>query len=204
MAGAGTREEKLMPKVTNPSMSYGGSGSTNEMRASRPMPRFPRRVLGILVVGLATLAGGCGGKGGQAPNSSGGPVVARPPERPGATQTPISNTDPCAIRLHDLCAPLLLYYSANASLPPRLEDLREVAGFQDQVVLTCPVSNRPYVYNPVGVVNPNQAERVIVYDAEPHQGIRWAISIIEPQGNGPLITKVIGLQESQFHFSLPR
>lgn len=191
-------------KVTNPSRSYGGSESTEDMRASCLLPRFQRRVLGVLVLGLAALAGGCGEKGGQTATSPGGPVLARPPERSGGKQIPISNTDPCATRLHDLCAPLLLYYNANHSLPPRLEDLRDVAGFQDQVVLTCPVSNRPYVYNPIGVVNPNQAERVIVYDAEPHQGIRWAISIIEPQGDGALITKVIGLQESQFHFSLPR
>jgi hypothetical protein len=108
------------------------------------------------------------------------------------------------MRLHDLCAPLLIYYRDNHSLPARLEDLRQVAVFQDQVILTCPVSNRPYVYNPVGIVNPNQPERVIIYDAEPHAGVRWAISIVEPKGDGPLITKVVGLDEAQFHFSLPR
>jgi hypothetical protein len=160
------------------------------------------RVLTIVLLGLAALAGGCGDKAIQ--TSSGGPVLARPPERSGTKQIPVSNTDPCATRLHDLCAPLLLYYGENHSLPARLEDLRQVTGFADDVVLTCPTTNRPYVYNPVGVVNPNQAERVIIYDAEPHSGgIRWAISIIEPKGNEALITKVIGLQESQFHFSLP-
>ena len=67
-----------------------------------------------------------------------------------------------------------------------------------------PHDQPPLRLYPVGVVNPNQAERVIIYDAEPHSGgIRWAISIIEPKGNEALITKVIGLQESQFHFSLP-
>jgi hypothetical protein len=168
-------------------------------------PRLFRRttarfVLAVLTVCGVVATGGCGQKGGQ-PTSNGQQPTT---ERKGAAPIPISNTDPCAMRLHDLCAPLLLYYRDFQSLPQRLEDLRQVAGFQDQVLLTCPTNNRPYVYNPVGVMNPDQPERVIVYDAEPHSGVRWAISIIEPKGDGPLITKVIGLQESQFHFTLPR
>lgn len=191
-----------MTQTTNPPMSCGGSESTSRLRAACPRRRVGY-ALSIVALGLAVLVGGCGDK--AAPTSSSrGPVLARPPERSGGKQIPVSNTDPCATRLHDLCAPLLLYYRDNHSLPPRLEDLRQVTGFAEDVVLTCPTTNRPYVYNPIGVVNPNQAERVIIYDAEPHSGgIRWAISIIEPQGDGPLITKVIGLQESQFHFSLP-
>ena len=148
-----------------------------------------------LLLLLALAAAGC------APKSP-SPSRAEAPR----AQAPISNTDPCAMRLHDLCAPLLLYYSMNDSLPGRLDDLRQVPGFENQVVLTCPVSNRPYVYNPVGVYNPNQPERVILYDPTPaHSGFRWAISIIEPQQpNAPLITKVIALPESQFHLTLPR
>ena len=191
-----------MSRATNPSVCNRGSEWT---RTPRP-PRGPTSPPGVLLflglVGL-TLVGGCGDKS-VATSSSNGPVLARPSERSGTKQIPVSNTDPCAMRLHDLCAPLLLYYGENHSLPPRLDDLRQVPGFADQVVLTCPTTNRPYVYNPVGVVNPNQAERVIIYDAEPHSGgIRWAIAIIEPKGNEALTTKVIGLQESQFHFSLP-
>lgn len=191
-----------MTQLTNPSMSCGGSAPTRRVRASR-QDRSARHPLAIVVLSLAALLGGCGDKPPQT-TSSKGPVSARPPERGGSKQIPVSNTDPCAMRLHDLCAPLLLYYGMNHSLPPRLEDLRQVTGFADEVVLTCPTTNRPYVYNPVGVINPNQVERVIIYDAEPHSGgIRWAISIIEPRGNEALIAKVIGLQESQFHFSLP-
>ena len=35
----------------------------------------------------------------------------------------ISNTDPCAMRLHDICGALLLYYQQNHTLPKRLDDL---------------------------------------------------------------------------------
>jgi hypothetical protein len=182
-----------MTAVTNPSASYQGL-------EARPRPSI-RLAYAVLVISVGSLISGCGGKGDQAGAQ---PAPARQVERGGGKQIPISNTDPCAMRLHDLCAPLLLYYNNNHNLPARLEDLREVVGFQDQVILTCPTSNRPYIYNPVGVVNSNQPERIIIYDAEPHGGIRWAISIVEPQGDGALVTKVVGLQESQFHFSLPR
>jgi hypothetical protein len=109
------------------------------------------------------------------------------------------------MRLHDLCAPLLLYYATHQALPERLDDLRQVPGFESQVELICPVSNRPYIYNSFGLPHPDRAERVVIYDPTPaHSGFRWAISIIEPQQpNAPLITKVIAIPESQFHLNLP-
>jgi len=112
----------------------------------------------------------------------------------------ISNTDPCASRLHDICEPLLLYYLKNNRLPGRLEELRDLPGFE-QIELTCPVSKQAYLYNPIGITSAESRARIICYDPTPaHAGCRWAISIIEPEDNGPLITKVIGLPESHFSF----
>jgi hypothetical protein len=113
----------------------------------------------------------------------------------------ISNTDPCAGQLHDISEPLLLYYLKNHRLPGRLEELRTMPGFES-IDLTCPVSKRPYLYNPVGITTAESRSRIICYDAAPsHSGMRWAISIIEPEDeNGPLVTKVIALPESHFTF----
>ncbi len=113
----------------------------------------------------------------------------------------ISNTDPCAGRLHDISEPLLLYYIQNHRLPGRLEELRAMPGFES-IELTCPVSKRPYLYNPIGLTTAENRSRIICYDAAPsHSGMRWAISITEPEEeNGPLVTKVIALPESHFTF----
>jgi hypothetical protein len=117
---------------------------------------------------------------------------------------PITNTDPCASRLHDICEPLLLYYIKHDKLPGRLEELRDIPGFES-LELICPVSKKSYLYNPIGITTSESRARIICYDAAPsHSGMRWAISIIEPQDNGPLVTKVIALPESHFTFMAPR
>ena len=126
------------------------------------------------------------GAGAKSPKDAAGPAI--------------SNTDPCASRLHDICEPLLLYYLKNGKLPGRLEELRDLPGFE-QIELTCPVSNKPYLYNPIGITTAENRTRLICYDPAPsHFGMRWAISIIEPEENGPLVTKVIGLPEAHFTF----
>src|SRR5688572_19141716 len=120
------------------------------------------------------------------------------------TSDQITNTDPCASRLHDLCAPLLLYYATRQELPEQLEDLRRIPGYES-AQFTCPVSNQPYIYNPVGVQTVGQPARIVLYDPAPsHSGFRWAIAIIEPpRPTDPLITKVIGLPESHFSLRIP-
>jgi hypothetical protein len=134
----------------------------------------------------AAAAGGAGAGGAKSANQAAAPAI--------------SNTDPCASRLHDICEPLLLYYLKNHQLPRRLEELRDLPGFE-QIELTCPVSNKPYLYNPIGITTAENRTRLICYDPAPsHFGLRWAISIIEPEENGPLVTKVIGLPESHFSF----
>jgi hypothetical protein len=172
-----------------------------------PAPTHPRNVLLLFAVLLA-LAGGCqpskqaAGQGtpmirkGATPAAAGaGGAAGREPV------AAISNTDPCAGQLHDICEPLLFYYLKNHRLPGRLEELRTMPGFES-IDLTCPVSKKPYLYNPVGITTAESRARIICYDPAPsHSGMRWAISIIEPEEeNGPLVTKVIALPESHFTF----
>jgi len=120
-------------------------------------------------------------------------------QKTAANQAPISNTDACAARLHDLSGPLLLYYATNHKLPPSLEALRST-GMDMPEDLTCPVSHQPYVYNPQGLPAPNGMGKLIIYDATPaHSGMRWAVAIIEPQRQiDPLIAKVVAVPNTSF------
>lgn len=152
------------------------------------------RIAGYAV--LFSLAGlsfvGCTGQTQRPTSGQGSPS----PQPPGAV---ISNTDACATRLHDLCGPLLLYYGIRHHLPEQLEELSRLPGFEGIRDFTCPVSGKPYVYDPDGTISSAPPSRVILYDPEPsHSGLRWAVSIIEPDGDAPLVTKVIALPEAYF------
>jgi hypothetical protein len=148
------------------------------------------RTVGVLAVTL--LAAGCQGPGQTAPPSR---TAASQP----ADVAPITNTDACASRLHDLCGPLLLYYAIHKQVPDRIEELGQVPGFEEVRDFTCPVSGRPYVYNPAGPAGLEAGSRVIIYDALPsHSGMRWGVSVAAPGGGAPLIAKVIALPESRF------
>ncbi|MGE5609947.1 MAG: hypothetical protein ACM359_11885 [Bacillota bacterium] len=114
-----------------------------------------------------------------------------------------ANTDPCAERLHEISGAFLLYYFKNHTLPKTLEDLRKVEPDLVSLPFICPLSEKPYVYNRDGLTIKDVSGRVIVYDPTPsHSGMRWAISIIEPTGTGPLITKVLAISESRFSSAL--
>ncbi|MEP0842766.1 MAG: hypothetical protein HRF43_08645 [Phycisphaerae bacterium] len=151
-----------------------------------------RKAFAAIVLLIGGITGGCVEPQSQPPSS-------RPPAPRSTEGAPITNTDPCATRLHDICGPLLLYYARRHQLPARLEELSGVPGFEEIKDFTCPVSGRPYVYDPAGTISSAPPSRVILYDPAPsHSGLRWAVSIIEPEGDGPLVTKVIALQESYF------
>jgi hypothetical protein len=126
----------------------------------------------------------------------------QPDRAPVVVAPTIKNTDECATRLHDLCGPLLLYYKLNHQLPATLDQLRRTPGFDPGQELACPVSKRPYTYNPIGIMTQDRQPRINLYDPAPsHAGFRWAVSIIEPkEEDGPLITKVVALPESAFTF----
>jgi hypothetical protein len=110
---------------------------------------------------------------------------------------PIDPADICATRQHDICGLLLLYYLDHHRLPKTLDELASVPGFEQVQSFTCPVSHRPYIYNPAGFIAPNGSGTVVLYDATPaHSGMRWGISIAEAQGNSPLVARVIALPDA--------
>jgi hypothetical protein len=136
------------------------------------------------------------------------PVAASQPSAGSApragTSSKLTLHDPCSSRLHDICGPLLLYYATNLRLPENLDELKRMPGFESINDYTCPVSKKPYVYNPKGVRGPNVSQIAVIYDAEPtHNGYRWVIAIEEPQGNAPLQAKVVAWAESRFPKSAP-
>ena len=85
-------------------------------------------------------------------------------------------TDPCEMRLENIEAAMLLYYSLKGDLPPRLEDLVSLSS--DDLDLTCPVSHLEYLYIRGGLPIPASTRVVIVCDATPaHKGMRWCITM---------------------------
>ena len=121
----------------------------------------------------------------------------------GGCQTPVrdipessSVIDPCADRLHDICGPLLLYYSLNKRLPATLDDLGEVSGQVEMPPLVCPVSGKPYIYRPEGLRVLDLSGRLVLYDAAPaHANMRWGIVIPQRHGGGALTTRVLSIPE---------
>ena len=112
---------------------------------------------------------------------------------------PISATDACASRMHDIAGAILLYYLDHRKLPANLDELQSMPGLDEPLAFTCPVSKLPYIYNPDGIMLPEKNARVILYDAAPsHSGYRWAIRIDEPQQDQPLVARVVALPESFF------
>jgi len=112
---------------------------------------------------------------------------------------PISNTDACAMHLHDICGELLLHYAKHQRLPQSLEELGSPAGPIAPVDLVCPVSKKPYLYTPNGILMPERGARIILADPAPsHSRMRWAIRVEEPAPNQPLLMRVVALPESFF------
>lgn len=115
----------------------------------------------------------------------------------------LSNTDPCAMRLHDLCGALLMYAFEHGGTPQRLEDLTSLPG-ADPLSFVCPESKKPYVYSYEGIRIPSRKARVIIYDPEPsHSGVRWAVVLEEPQPDKPIVTDVRYFPESFFTLRPP-
>jgi hypothetical protein len=107
-----------------------------------------------------------------------------------------SNTDPCAMRMHDICAPLLLYFGRYQQLPEHIDELAQVPGVEVPE-LVCPVSKQKYIYNPNGPTGPNPGTRIILYDATPaHAGHRWGIEVREPAPGQAFVTKVVLVPET--------
>jgi hypothetical protein len=168
-----------------------------------------RFVMTFAALGLL-VAGGCAPSGGSKQTADVGAKSEIPdpaPDRAGHPTAPINPTDACSNRLQDLAGSLLFYYAVNKRLPQTITDLKDVDG---NVIppeqLTCPVSHKPYVYDPRGIPAGGDRPGVIVLaDPEPsHSGLRWAITVQKAGNPGqPLITHLVAVPETTFHGGLP-
>jgi hypothetical protein len=110
--------------------------------------------------------------------------------------------DPCAKHLEDISGALLLYYTKNHHWPATLSELAPITG--EQLALTCPASNQPYIYNLGGLEGPDDQRRLIVYDATPaHSNARWGIVLGKDIHGGNPTFEVIAIPEVSFRLYHP-
>ena len=155
-----------------------------QLRPVAPAPGSSARLVPVaaaLVLG-ALLMGGCAS-----------PAPAAPANSIDLTTTNIDEQlDPCAEQLHDICGPLLAYYAVHQDLPARLDQLP-----LPKTALVCPISKKPYVYNPHGMPLADREGLLIVYDAKAsHLGTRWAILAEPPKPGKPLVLRVLRPNEA--------
>ena len=102
---------------------------------------------------------------------------ARRVEPSHTTVTQNDPADPCATRLQDLTGALMSYYIVHGQLPAQLQELRGMADLDVELNFTCPLSGLAYIYNPAGLLAPNGAYRLVLYDAAAsHHGMRWGVA----------------------------
>jgi hypothetical protein len=155
------------------------------------------RVVAVAGLSMLTIGGGCASDK-AATTTAGGKSSAS-----AKSQRLNINTDPCAMRMHDICAPMLLYFGRYQQLPDQVDELAQVPGV-DVPELVCPVSGQKYIYNPHGPSGANPGTRIILYDATPaHAGHRWGIEIREPSPGQALVAKVV-LVPDALSMKLPR
>jgi hypothetical protein len=155
------------------------------------MTTAKRLVLAVLVIAVAMAAAGCAGNKQPAAGSRATTKKTQSSRAPAASSRLNSNTDPCAMRLHDLCAPLLLFYARYQQLPTRIDELAQVPGVSVPE-LVCPASNEKYVYNPNGPSGRDAGTRIILYDASPaHAGHRLGVEVRDPAPGQALVAKVV-------------
>jgi hypothetical protein len=128
------------------------------------------------------------------------PAATQPAAKPRPVKPSVVLDDPCADRLGELCARLLLYARAKHDLPESLVAL----GSASPLSLTCPLSGKLYAYSREGLPIPGTNRRVLVYDAVAcHTGMRWAITA-DPAGPGkPLVARVQLLPNDPAIFAAP-
>lgn len=127
-----------------------------------------------------------------------------PARTDGGLPGPLSLDDPCAERLHNLIGPILQYVVLNRQLPPKLEDVKPLADFDQPIDLSCPASKEPYVYVPTGLAHEKQRNVIIVHDAGPaHNGRRWCITMAPREPGQPIALEVIDVPEVFFRTYRP-
>jgi len=113
------------------------------------------------------------------------------PVKPVPKAAPDPALDPCASRLHDLAGSLLLYYAAHNDLPPDLAGVKQASG-EACPPLECPVSGKPYVYNPMGIEIPGLPGLVVLHDATAcHDGNKWGLVASQMGPGKPLQVQVL-------------
>jgi hypothetical protein len=111
---------------------------------------------------------------------------------------------PCAARLQNIGGALLLYYATKKQMPQNLEELKPFADFDQPIELTCPVSNKPYLYAPNGLTAVGKEKRIVVYDAAPsHNGQRWCLFMVPAGPGNALAVEVRAVPEGLFHTFTP-
>jgi len=162
-----------------------GGGSRRLGRAWRLWP----------LVAAALLACGCGGNKSQP--AAAGPT---PIDREAAGEA----IDECATRLQDISGQILLYYLKNRRMPASLEELHTMPGGDPKLPLSCPVSNQPYAYDPVGYPVADKPHRLVAFDTVPvHRGGRWGLLMAEPEEGKALSMWVARLNEDVFKALVP-
>jgi hypothetical protein len=132
------------------------------------------------------------------------PDVAPAPPHARLSPDEAVDSDPSAIRLHDIAGALLQYYALNKRLPDRLEDAAALADTDQPLQLTSPASGKPYGYVPQGLVLEGRKKRIIVFDPAPHQGQRWCVFIADQtRPGGAQSVEVLPVPEGVFGLYRP-
>ena len=154
--------------------------------------------LGFIAALIAIqFCGGCQSSPAGAHGSAAAPSLSDMPHNSKAENEALADSDGCAAKLQDIGGLFLLYHLQNHQMPKSLDDLRSLPGASDVGDFVCPVSKKPYIYNPAGIRSPSGAGLIVVYDPEPsHFGQRMCLEIIQLSSPGQ--TKVIPLPEAFF------
>ncbi|MGC4034211.1 MAG: hypothetical protein QM754_21235 [Tepidisphaeraceae bacterium] len=116
---------------------------------------------------------------------------------PDNAQAVISNTDPSALKMHDIAGALFFYYAMNKHFPEKIEAAFAVGDVP--LDMNVPGGHGQYIYTPDGFLLQDRKSRIVVFEPAPlHDGYRLAITIADPEGNQPMLAKVIALPESFF------
>jgi hypothetical protein len=112
--------------------------------------------------------------------------------------------DPCAVRLGNLVGAIFSYMAVNKRLPERLDEVAAYGDADVPIILSCPASGLPYVYNPNGLAAPGKTKRIIVYDASAaHSGNRWAIFMAPSLPGQAHSLEVLEVPEGVFRLYAP-
>lgn len=187
--------------------------TSEQRRVEQPARRvrIGRAKLLAIPAAVALSLCGCQPAPTAAPGSPISATVAEPRESanqsaasPNQTVSPdqILKTDPSEIRLGDICEALMMYYSINHTMPPRLDDVQSAT--TEQLNFTSPSSGQPYGYSPEGLVAGSGPKRVYVYDPTPDSsGNRWCVEGLPPQPNAALWMETVQMPESSFKLYAP-